>query len=136
MTPATRHRITRIGGAIPPASPAGPPHPGGGPGHGRPVEKGIDVLCALEVIRQCRRDGVDLVILASRDTDLIPVLDEAFDRHQEDPDHCAKIETVTWYDRGSRRWYHGHLRPSGNRRIWNTNLDRRVYEASLDRRPH
>ncbi|MDO5731556.1 hypothetical protein [Corynebacterium sphenisci] len=100
------------------------------------MEKGIDVLCALEVIRQCRRDGVDLEILASRDTDLIPVLDEAFDMHQEDPDHCAKIETVTWYDRGSRRRYHGHLRPSGNRRIWNTNLDRRVYDASLDRRPY
>lgn len=43
---------------------------------GRPKEKGIDVLSALACVREARRPDIDLVILASRDTDLVPVLDE------------------------------------------------------------
>ena len=43
---------------------------------GRPKEKGIDVLCALACVREAARPDVDVVILASRDTDLVPALDE------------------------------------------------------------
>jgi len=35
-------------------------------------EKGIDVLCALAVVREAQRPDVDLVILASHDSDLEP----------------------------------------------------------------
>jgi hypothetical protein len=54
-------------------------------------EKGIDVLVALAVLREARVPDTSLVILASTDTDLAPVLDEAFELH------LAKIETVSWW---------------------------------------
>ena len=95
-------------------------------------EKGIDVLCALACVREARRPDVDLVILASRDTDLVPALDEVFDMSVADPVHSAKIETASWYLKGGKMF--GSLRPTGPRRIWNTNLDEACFEASLDRR--
>ena len=102
---------------------------------GRPKEKGIDVLCALRCVREAMADDVDLVMLASRDTDLVPALDEVWDMSHEDGSTCARIETLSWFDRdGARRF--GSLTPSGSRRIWNTNMDRACYEASLDRRDY
>lgn len=103
---------------------------------GRPVEKGIDVLCALAGVREAARSDIDLVILASRDTDLVPVLDEIHDLHEADPVRFAGIETVSWFnararDEGNRSG--GSLRPTAPRRIWNTNLGRSHYDASLDR---
>lgn len=95
-------------------------------------EKGIDVLCALACMREARRPDVDLVILASRDTDLVPALDEVFDMSASDPGHIAKIETVSWYRQDGKMF--GSLRPTGSRKIWNTNLDEACFEASLDRR--
>lgn len=103
---------------------------------GRPREKGIDVLCALACVRQAARSDIDLVVLASRDTDLVPVLDEVYDLHGAEPDTFAKIETASWFDHRARkagRFAGGSLVPSGGRRIWNTNLDRKCFEASLDR---
>lgn len=103
---------------------------------GRPKEKGIDVLCALACVRQALRADVDLVVLASRDTDLVPALDEVYDLHRESPDEAARIETFSWFNRNARAeetFTFGNLRPSGSRRIWNTNLDRSCYEAALDR---
>ena len=59
---------------------------------GRPKEKGIDVLCALACVREAVDPDIDLVVLASRDTDLVPVLDEYTDtlldlchRYPDDP---------------------------------------------------
>lgn len=99
-----------------------------GPGR----EKGIDVLCALECVIQAQRAEIDLVMLASRDTDLVPALDHVYDLHGRDPHHTSRIETLTWWDpQGTTHL--GSLRPSGGRRIWNTNLDRSVATASLDR---
>lgn len=40
-------------------------------------EKGINVLCALALVREASAADVDLVILASHDSDLAPALDEA-----------------------------------------------------------
>lgn len=103
---------------------------------GRPKEKGIDVLCALAVVREAARPDVDVVILASRDTDLVPALDEAYDFRGADPKRYAKIETVAWFN---RRWRDensvsgGALQPTAPRRIWNTNLDRACFDASIDR---
>lgn len=103
---------------------------------GRPEEKGIDVLCALACVREAARPDVDLVVLASRDTDLIPALDEVDDLRGVDPDRYGRIETVSWFNssfeqEGARTF--GSLRPTPPRRIWNTNLDRSCYEASVDR---
>ena len=103
---------------------------------GRPEEKGIDVLCALACVREAARPDIDLVILASRDTDLVPALDEVYDFRGADPARYARIETVAWFnprwrEEGTRSY--GNLRPTEPRRIWNTNLDRSCFEASLDR---
>jgi hypothetical protein len=106
---------------------------------GRPVEKGIDVLCALAAVREASASDIDLVILASRDTDLVPVLDEVYDFHNADPGRYAAIETVSWNNPNAREegaFNGGNLRPTGSRKIWNTNLDRACYEASLDRRDY
>ncbi|WP_207407231.1 NYN domain-containing protein [Rathayibacter sp. SD072] len=103
---------------------------------GRPKEKGIDVLCALACVREAARSDVDLVVLASRDTDLVPALDEVHDFREVEPERYARIETVSWFN---PRWREegsvsgGGLRPTAPRRIWNTNLDRSCYEASRDR---
>ncbi|KJQ55727.1 hypothetical protein RS85_00429 [Microbacterium sp. SA39] len=102
---------------------------------GRPVEKGIDVLCALACVREAARPDVDLVILASRDTDLVPALDEVYDFRGADPARYARIETVAWFDSGAARNF-GSLRPTAPRKIWNTNLGRAVFDASLDRKDY
>lgn len=101
-------------------------------------EKGIDVLCALTCLREALRPEVDVVMLASRDTDLVPTLDTVVDMGREHSG-IARIETLSWFNRNAvREGNHagGSLRPSGGRRVWNTNLDRRCYEASLDRRDY
>lgn len=103
---------------------------------GRPQEKGIDVLCALACVRHAVRPDIDLVVLASRDTDLVPALDEVHDLHREAPSRNARIETFSWFSQGEGRRSFGQLRPSGGRRIWNTNLDQSCYEASLDRKDY
>src|SRR5690242_4075372 len=59
---------------------------------GRPKEKGIDVLVALACVREATRPDVDLVILASRDTDLVPALDELYDLRGTDRRY-AQVET-------------------------------------------
>lgn len=103
---------------------------------GRGQEKGIDVLCALAAIHESERPDIDLVVLASRDTDLVPVLDELYDRRGRDAQRYSRIETVAWFN---PRWEEertksgGQLRPTGPRRIWNTNLGRDAYDASIDR---
>lgn len=103
---------------------------------GRPEEKGIDVLCALACLREAVRPDIDLVILASRDTDLVPVLDELYDLRGSEPERYARIETVAWFnnrwrEEGTRTY--GNLRPTAPRKIWNTNLDRACFDASRDR---
>lgn len=106
---------------------------------GRPTEKGIDVLCALATMTTALEPDIDVVILASRDTDLVPALDKVADMHALRPSTVAAVETVSWHNRYAERegaFNGGSLRPSGGRRIWNTNLDRACYDASLDRRDY
>jgi hypothetical protein len=90
---------------------------------GSPKEKGIDVLCALALVREARE--ADLVVLASQDTDLIPALDEAMGLKQ------AKIETVSWYA-PQRPAGRQQLRP-GTGRIWNTQLGETEFSNCQDR---
>lgn len=95
-------------------------------------EKGIDVLCALACVREALDPQTQIVMLASRDTDLVPVLDEIYDMRARRPDSIARIETLSWDDRNAARRF-GSLRPTTPRRIWNTNLDRTIFDASVDR---
>jgi hypothetical protein len=92
---------------------------------GKPEEKGIDVLCALALVRETQNANIDLVILASQDTDLVPALNEAITYGS------AKIETCSWYsseNRSSRE-----IRPEGSA-IWNTRLNQNHFSNSLDRK--
>ncbi|WP_316668599.1 hypothetical protein [uncultured Propionibacterium sp.] len=102
-----------------------------GPGR----EKGIDVLVAPTCPRRALLPGVDPVILASGDTDLVPTLNAIVDMRPENP-AVARVETASWFNRSARKEGNpsgGSLRPDGGRRVWNTNLDRGCLEASPDR---
>jgi hypothetical protein len=88
------------------------------------VEKGIDVLCALALVTEALRPDVDLVILASADSDLSPALDEALQLRQ------AKIETTSWFDLG-RPKNSSQLRPTG-RNVWNTRLGEQEFVRCWD----
>ncbi len=91
-------------------------------------EKGVDVLCALAVVREARRPGNNVVILASHDSDLEPALDEAFDLNG------AKIEIFRW-DSPTRYTY--QLRCTDRRRrLWCTKLDEQAFVASRDLTPY
>ena len=84
-------------------------------------EKGIDVLCALALVREVRT--ADLVILASQDTDLIPAINEATVLR------LGKVETCSWYLKGnhSSREIRSELVP-----VWNTRLDLNNFDKSRD----
>ncbi|MGH3611579.1 MAG: hypothetical protein ACRDRK_02955 [Pseudonocardia sp.] len=89
------------------------------------AEKGIDVLCALAVVREAQRADVDLVILASHDSDLEPALDEALVLGS------AKIETFSWHDPAQPHRIR-QLRPGSGRRIWNTRLGETEFRNCWD----
>lgn len=89
-------------------------------------EKGVDVLCALALVREARYADIDLVILASKDSDLGPALDEALKLNS------AKVETFTWYD-APQRHRCGPVRPTDGRSLWNTRLGQTEFSNSWDR---
>lgn len=92
---------------------------------GPPQEKGVDVLCALASVREAQDPSVELVILASSDSDLAPALDEV--RRQG----RAKIETFCWYDRKRRLGY--QLHPTNRAApVWNTRLYEEEFRATWD----
>ena len=91
-------------------------------------EKGIDVLCALALVREAQNPMIDLVILASQDTDLEPALDEAMMLGK------AKIETSSWNVPNSYR--STEIRPTYPRKIWNTKMDKSTFLCSLDFRDY
>ncbi|MFC0680531.1 hypothetical protein ACFFGH_22080 [Lysobacter korlensis] len=100
--------------------------------YGRPIvtgkqEKGIDVLCALALVREAQNDAIDLVILASQDTDLEPALDAALDLG------TAKVETASWFDAANYR-ASKEIRPARPRRIWNTRLTATSFWTSYDQK--
>lgn len=103
---------------------------------GRPEEKGVDVMVALECLTQALNSEVDLVILASHDTDLAPVLDRVLHlRDIKGVDEVAAIETFSWYSKElqqENKFPGSQIRPGNKRRIWNTRMDRAEYEASRD----
>ena len=86
-------------------------------------EKGVDVLCALAVIREACDPNVDLVILASSDSDLEPAIEEA---HRMG---AAKIETASWWN-AREKW--GQQLRLRELRVWNTRLDETVFNSVRD----
>lgn len=93
------------------------------------VEKGVDVLCALAVVREARKDETELVILASHDSDLEPALDEALDLG------TAKIETFSWHDPAQPHRCR-QIRPKRGRTIWNTRLGQPEFLRCTDLTPY
>lgn len=92
---------------------------------GSPREKGVDVLCALAAVRAAQDSAVDLVIIASSDTDLAPTIDEV--RRLG----TAKVETFCWWDAHRRLGYRIH--PTDRTRpVWNTQLPEEVFHACRD----
>jgi uncharacterized LabA/DUF88 family protein len=93
---------------------------------GPPQEKGVDVLCALAAIREAQDPAMDMVILASSDTDLAPALDEV--RRLG----TAKVETSCWYN--TKRPLGYQLHPTNRSApVWNTRLDEESFRATWDR---
>ena len=86
-------------------------------------EKGVDVLCALALVDLARCGLYDVVVLASRDTDLAPALDNAARTGQ------AKVEAAKWYHPGSP---HTFGRIKTERRLWTTSMTQQHFFASLD----
>lgn len=89
----------------------------------RKREKGVDVLCALAMVREASRTDIDLVLLASQDSDLQPAIDEAIRLG------AAKVETMRW--RSPDRFVN-QLRPTRGR-IWNTSISETAFQNSWDR---
>lgn len=92
---------------------------------GPPQEKGVDVLCALALVRRALSSDVDLVILASQDSDLVPAIDEILRLG------TAKVETFSWYLPGQPSF---ELRPTDrSQRIWNTRMNESNFLSCIDR---
>lgn len=87
-------------------------------------EKGIDVLCALALVREARLPDADLVILASQDSDLEPALDEAIALDM------AKIETFCWFNPENPR-RSKQIRPTSHT-VWNTRLREQEFKQTWD----
>ena len=90
------------------------------------VEKGIDVLCALAIMRNSASENIDLVIVASHDSDLEPAIEEAHRTARR-----TKFETVSWFNPESKAG-RSRMNPKTSSKIWNTALGREVFELSLD----
>ena len=58
----------------------------------RPVEKGIDVAIAVDLVRFAQKDAFDVAIVCSADTDLIPALVDVMDNTP------AVVEVAGWRD--------------------------------------
>lgn len=93
-------------------------------------EKGVDVLCALAAVREARRPDVNLVILASHDTDLEPAIIEAR------RDGHAKVEAFRWSSPDG--WYVNQLGKDQprDRKIWVSRLDETAFQKSWDLTPY
>lgn len=95
-------------------------------GYSTKREKGIDVLCALAVVRNAQSPHVDLVILASHDSDLEPAVEEAVSLSPQ-----TKVETASWFNPKIKQgWV--QINPRTPVPIWNNRLRRHVMESSLD----
>jgi uncharacterized LabA/DUF88 family protein len=87
-------------------------------------EKGVDVLCALQLVKAALNPKISHAILASQDTDLVPALDEVISLRK------ASVETAAWYQQGTH--WSREIRPE-RKAIWNTRMNEGNYLKSLDK---
>lgn len=85
-------------------------------------EKGVDVMLACDFVRAAIEQRADTLVMASRDTDLVPALEMA--REQG-----VNVEVATWT--GCSR-----LRLPDHESLWCTFLDGQDYVASKDLRSY
>ena len=90
-------------------------------------EKGVDVMCALALVRLSSGSQYDTVILSSRDTDLCPALEEA------NRMGSSRIEAVKWVDDSNRSSW-GSLKPDF--KMWTTQLYREDFLKCIDPRDY
>jgi hypothetical protein len=90
------------------------------------VEKGIDVLCALAIMRNANSNLIDLVIVASHDSDLEPAVEEAQSQSKR-----TKLETVSWFN-PKYKFARSKMNPKTSTPIWNTALGQEVFRDSFD----
>lgn len=90
------------------------------------TEKGIDVLCALSIVRHAIASDTDLIIVASHDSDLEPALEEAL---RISPN--TRLETASWFNPSSKTT-RSRLNPRTSKKLWNNSLGRDEYLESLD----
>ena len=85
---------------------------------GRPREKGIDVMLALDLAFGAANGDFDVVVLFSGDSDLLPALERA---------HALGVacETAAWTGGRRRQQQKGYLR-------WEHRLGQRDYDAAHD----
>lgn len=88
---------------------------------GKPMEKGIDVALAVDLVRLAHQGAYDTAVVFSRDTDLMPAL-EAVNEMRIPKVH---IEVATW--KGA-----GRLRFSSTNLPWCHMLDQDDYQAVQD----
>lgn len=92
----------------------------------RPAEESL--ISPWNFARRLARSGhYDVVVLASRDSDLAPTLDEAMTYRR------ARVEAAKWYLEGSKSTY-GSIKTE--KRIWTTSMTEKDFQASLDTRQY
>lgn len=110
---------------------------------GPPEEKGIDLMVGLATLLTAQRPDIGLVILASHDSDMGPVVDTVHDLHAADPGAVARIETASWFvpRKDSDPGFQSRIQPGLNahrkrRHVWNTRMGELDHAASLDSRQY
>ncbi|MDK8800535.1 hypothetical protein [Corynebacterium coyleae] len=108
---------------------------------GPPEEKGVDLMVGLATLLAAQHPDIDLVVLASHDSDMGPVVDTVHDLHVIDPKVVARIETASWFvpRNDSDPGFQSKIQPGLNaqkkrRHVWNTRMGELDHIASLDTR--
>jgi uncharacterized LabA/DUF88 family protein len=89
----------------------------------RPVQKGVDVHLAIDIVTMAIRKEYDVGIIASADTDLRPAIEACADL----PEGCPIIEVAAWRGEG----YASRLQVPG-KHVWCHFLERDDYLAVAD----
>lgn len=93
-------------------------------------EKGVDVLCALGLVRRSLEKDIELVILCTQDSDLSHAIDEVLHYGQ------ARVETASWFIKGEYRRSKEIRTNLKGIQIWNTRMGQREFFGSIDRKQY
>lgn len=93
---------------------------------GAPREKGVDVMLAVDLVRCSIAKTADVIILASRDTDLLPALETAYDLDG------SFVEVAGWIGQSRLRFRSNE----GRRPLWITGLGAAEFARSIDPRDY